>query len=205
MDDRTDTALDRGTDTPHGPEEVRAALIEAGDRLCARSVPSQVTVRAVAAEARVTTGLVHHYFESKDALLIATVRASSRRISAAAQAALGDTGDPGAAVEAVWRYLEERPAFRNIIVWWMSRGRDVTELMGEHPFLKALADLLAARDPVSAPIQAGTAATLIMAGMLAPGANRAVDLEPDDRSIADELERLSIEIVRGAPTAVKDH
>ena len=162
------------------------------------------TLRAVAAEAKVTTGLVHHYFESKDALLIATVRANSQRISALAQAAMGETKDPGAAVAAVWRYLEERPAFRNIIVWWMSRGRDVTALMGEHPFLRTLGQLLAADDPASAPVRAGTAATLIMAGMLAPSANRAVGLEPDDTSIAAELERLSIGIVRGTLPDLKD-
>ena len=182
---------------PRGPDAVKRALVDACERLCAKRLPSSVTVRAVATEAHVTTGLVHHYFESKDALLVATTRAIAADVTAAAIAAIDDTSDIGAGVRAAWRIVEERPAFRSIILWWTVEGRDVTALMGEHPFLQLLAQAFEADDPATARVRAGVIVTLLISGALAPGANRAADLDPSDGAIAAELERLSVEVASG--------
>lgn len=195
----TQTISESKDHVPHGPDEVRAALIAACDRLCGERMPSSVTVRQVAAEAHVATGLVHHYFESKEALLVATVRSASAEIGAEAQAVLESTGDPGAAIASWWRFLERRPAFRRIIVWWVADGGDVNEMIGTPTWSGTLARILAPRHPQSASVRAGLVGTLVMAGMLAPGANRSAGLDAADDSIARELERLSIEVVRGAP------
>lgn len=184
---------------PRGAEAVQRALIDACERLCAERLPSSVSVRAVAAEAHVTTGLVHHYFESKDALLAATTRAISADITAAAIAAIDGTSDIGAGVSAAWRIVEERRAFRSIIMWWFAEGRDVTALMGEHPFLELLTRAFEADDPpTAARVRAGVVVALLIGGALAPAANRAVNLDPSDGAIAAELERLSVEVARAA-------
>jgi len=66
---------------PHGRGEIPAALIAACERPCSSRLPGLVAVRDVAGEARVTTGLVHHYFESKEALVAATLRSLAREAS----------------------------------------------------------------------------------------------------------------------------
>lgn len=55
--------------TPTGPDEVRAALIDAAGRLFAERGPARVTVREVATAAGVNHGLVHRYVGSKEDLL----------------------------------------------------------------------------------------------------------------------------------------
>ena len=54
---------------PRGREEVCRALIEAGTRLFAKHGPDAVSVRDVAAEARVNHSLVFRHFGNKDALV----------------------------------------------------------------------------------------------------------------------------------------
>jgi AcrR family transcriptional regulator len=54
---------------PRGREEVCQALIEAGTRLFAKHGPDAVSVRDLAAEARVNHSLVFRHFGNKDALV----------------------------------------------------------------------------------------------------------------------------------------
>jgi AcrR family transcriptional regulator len=49
-------------------ESTRDAMLDAAERLFAASGPANVSLRAIAAEAGVTYGLVHEYFDSKDEL-----------------------------------------------------------------------------------------------------------------------------------------
>lgn len=66
---------------PRGREAVRNALIEAAARLFAERGPSQVSVREVAAEARVNHGLVHRHFGSKEGLLRAVLNDMAARVA----------------------------------------------------------------------------------------------------------------------------
>ena len=184
------------TGTPRGPEEVRAALITACERLCSERPPAAVTVRDVAAEANVTTGLVHHYFASKDAMLVATARSLAEEIAARAAAAYRERQDAGDMVAAVWTFFAERPAFRSLVSSWAIEGRDVTELMGEHPFVQALDNVLGAGSGDSR-LRTGLIVNLLLSGYVSAGVNRAMGADEDDPGLRDALERLSVRIARG--------
>lgn len=57
-----------------GEESRRAALIAATQSLVAEGGPEAATVRAIAARAGVTVGLIRHYFQSKEELIRASYR-----------------------------------------------------------------------------------------------------------------------------------
>ncbi len=58
-----------GGSSPKGADEVREALVAAAARLLGHSAPKRISGRALAEEAGVNYGLVHHYFGGKEALL----------------------------------------------------------------------------------------------------------------------------------------
>jgi AcrR family transcriptional regulator len=77
-------------------EERRREIADALLRLLARDGLEAVSLRHVGAEARVTAGMVQHYFPSKDAMLAFAMRAASERYEqriGARIAALGDAPD----------------------------------------------------------------------------------------------------------------
>ena len=100
-----------------------------------------------------TTGLVHHYFASRDALVAATLDSMAVEIAAAARSTSEVTSDPGETVWAVWRLMQIRPAFTFIAAWWLLEGRNVTEAMGDHPFARTLAMALGRPTMTPSPTQ----------------------------------------------------
>ncbi|NOK19454.1 TetR/AcrR family transcriptional regulator [Corallococcus carmarthensis] len=65
---------------PTAPEpDARARLIAAGQRVLGERGYDAATVKEVAREAGVNQGLVHYYFGSKDALLLAVTQEASRQ------------------------------------------------------------------------------------------------------------------------------
>ncbi|HVF94664.1 MAG TPA: TetR family transcriptional regulator C-terminal domain-containing protein [Sphingomonas sp.] len=79
----------------------RSSLIEATARVLARDGASGASVRAIAAEAKVSPGLVTHHFASVDTLVACTYADVAERVAVAlatATAAAGD--DPRARLEA---------------------------------------------------------------------------------------------------------
>jgi AcrR family transcriptional regulator len=62
-------------------DERRAELVAAAGRLIARNGLEAATVRAIAAEAGCSTGVLDHYFADKDDLLLQALAASHQRIS----------------------------------------------------------------------------------------------------------------------------
>ena len=82
-------------------ETRRTALIEATARVLARQGAAGASVRAIAAEAGVSPGLVTHHFASVDALVARTYVAVGERVAAALAAATHAVGDdPRARLEA---------------------------------------------------------------------------------------------------------
>ena len=61
------------------PEERRAAILAAAERVIARRGIAAATVRDVAAELGTSSGLIHHYFESMDDLLAAAFEQAAAR------------------------------------------------------------------------------------------------------------------------------
>ena len=72
---------------PRGPDEVRAALVDAASALLGEKPPQRITGRELAKRAGVNYGLVHHYFGGKSALL------SEGLAHLAASYALGERAD----------------------------------------------------------------------------------------------------------------
>lgn len=78
-----------------GPDQRREAMIAATLAVIAEAGVSGATIRAVAARAGVTPGLIRHYFDGKEALLCA---AYERHMSDLTRATCGaDAGGPAAA------------------------------------------------------------------------------------------------------------
>jgi AcrR family transcriptional regulator len=72
----------------HGTQEggsPRARLLAAAAQLVAERGPDAATIKEIARAAGVAPGLVHYYFPSKDALLLAMLREESARYGAAMQ------------------------------------------------------------------------------------------------------------------------
>ena len=186
MTDRTEREASDGP--PQSRDTIPAALIAACERLCSTRPPSEVSVRDIAAEAAVTPGLVHHYFESKDALVAETLRSISVEIDASAEAAVRDGDDPGAVARAAWDFMQQRPAFAYIVAWWLLEGRDVTSAMRDHPFLRRLVMTLPGADPQERATRAGVIVSAIIGGtVFQDGINRALGRATDDPAIAAAL------------------
>ena len=76
-----------------GEEARRTALIEATLDLIAEGGPEAATVRAIAARAGVTPGLIRHYFTTKEELVAAAHEALMTGLTDAAAARLDDLPD----------------------------------------------------------------------------------------------------------------
>ena len=182
---------------PAGRDQITRALVRACEQLCGEHPPSMVSVRDIAARARVTPGLVHHYFASKDALVAATLDAIASDIDATAAAALAQTGDAGEMVRAVWHFLQQRPAFASIVAWWLVEGRDVTAAMGDHPFLRRLVVALGGpTDPQAASTAATVVVGLIGGTVFNHGLNRALGRPLDDPGLTEALEANIVDLSR---------
>jgi len=72
----------------HEPDERRRQILEGARRCLAAKGVAGATVAAIAKEAKSSNGLINHYFDSKDALLIAVYETEAGRLAAATRAAL---------------------------------------------------------------------------------------------------------------------
>ncbi|HEU0221587.1 MAG TPA: transcriptional regulator BetI [Paracoccaceae bacterium] len=81
----------------------RKALIEATMRAIHAQGYCGVTIGAIAREAKVSNGLAHHYFGSKEQLLAATMRALYQRLGADIQARLAAARTPRDRLSAIIR------------------------------------------------------------------------------------------------------
>ena len=76
-----------------GEEARRASLIDATQHLIAEGGPEAATVRAIAARAGVTPGLIRHYFATKEDLVAAAHEALMTGLTEAAAARLDELPD----------------------------------------------------------------------------------------------------------------
>ena len=176
---------------PHGPEAVRAALIDACIELFADRIPQQVTLHDIAMRAKVNQGLIHEYFRTKDELIKATIDQLSE-IRAATMESAQD------AVEGVCLSLgfhEQYPASARLLAWWLMEGRDITEL----DLLFETDDRLVAAGygpedtaQVDLRIVSSGVGLLILGSVVFRGYVDARDLSDlSDQQIADEFARLA--------------
>lgn len=184
---------------PAGREAVTAAVLAATERLCASGQPSSFTVRQIAAEAGVTTSLLYFYFESKDDIVLATVRSLSAEIDAA----VAGEADVGAMSTATSRLIAEHRAFPRLLAWLVLEGRSFTEL-SDDPFLGRLASMFAERGHSDPSTAAGAVVTMLLGNALfRDAANVALDRPPDDERLTQALDQARVafanEEVVGSP------
>lgn len=119
------------------PDARRQSLIEACARVLAREGASGASVRTIALEARVSAGLVGHYFGSVDALVAATYVQTGAKVDAALEEALSAAGpDPRARLEAFVTASFQPPiADPQLLATWVafwSLVRARAEIAGQH-------------------------------------------------------------------------
>ena len=180
------TNLDDPMTRPSGRDEVTRALLSATEELCTVRQPSSFTVADIAHEANTTTSLLYFYFESKDDIVIETLRSIASDLDA--EAAGASTESEMAALAG--RAIVGRPAFARIIAWLILEGRSVTQEMGEDPFLRRLMATLAMGTSDDPSTQAGAIACVILSkSFFGHAVSVAVGRESDDERIPEELDR----------------
>jgi AcrR family transcriptional regulator len=163
--------------------DTRRGIIAATEHLCAQRNPATVTIRQIAAEAGVSPGLVYHYFDSRAALMAATLQHIAADIDATAAAA----ESPEQMGQAALAFLWERPGFARIITSMVLDGVDITAAMGDHPLIRRLGGALGG-DPEVAQTRVGmVVALLLSAGAFGPGINRALDRDVGDPRLLEAL------------------
>ena len=175
--------------------DARLALIAATEQLCTQRNPATVTIRQIAAEAGVSPGLVYHYFDSRQALMSATLQHIAADIDTRAAAA----GSPEQMGQAALAYLWERPGFSRIITSMALDGADITAAMGDHPLIRRLGGALGG-DPEVAQTRVGmVVALLLSAGTFGPGINRALGRDLGDPRLLEALSAALSDLVERAP------
>jgi AcrR family transcriptional regulator len=123
-------------------------LLDAAERVFERQLPDTVGLREVAAEGKVSHGLVTHYFGTYDAVVSAVIerrlaRARSTAFAALAQATLADDGDEAPLLTVLIELFSDRPLMR-LLAWALLSGRDLTAVVVPGQ-LARLVDGMAAR------------------------------------------------------------
>jgi TetR/AcrR family transcriptional repressor of bet genes len=106
-------------------EERRGDLIQAAISAISQVGYGNVTVQTIGEEAGFSRGLVGHYFEGKDALLLEAVKHVAKKLGDATRAAAREAGpDPLARLHAVVRASFNPPGFteEHVAVWTALAG-----------------------------------------------------------------------------------
>ncbi len=137
-------------------------------------------MRAIAKEAGLSVGVAYRYFESRDALLGATMERIGERLAEVA----ASHDDPAEQMAALLEAMERNPAFARLATWLTMSGRTPTDVMASHPLARDVVGK-ATHEGVSDP--EGVAAVtlfLTLSGSMYRGTiNRAIGRAPDDRRL----------------------
>lgn len=136
------------------PEEARALILDAAERVFARALPDVVGLKDVAREAGVSHALVTHYFGTYAGLVEATLERHFERLRAVVLedilAAVAEGGDAAAMLAAQRRTVARaarEPGLLRLAAWALMSGRVDQEDFFAHRVkgLKLLADALESR------------------------------------------------------------
>src|SRR5215510_6746911 len=128
------------------PEDARAHILDAADRVFREHLPDAVGLREIAAAAGVSHGLVTHYFSTYDGLVAAVI---ARRLGAARTAAFAHLAqmtlapDEAPLLSILIDLLQDRTLVR-LLIWSFLTGRS-DNIIGSAGQLGRLIDSIAAR------------------------------------------------------------
>jgi AcrR family transcriptional regulator len=189
-------ALESEATRPSGRTQVPIALLAATERLCTLSHPSSFTVADIAREANVTTSLLYFYFESKDDIILATLRWIASDLDAAA----AEMSGAKEMATAVSRSLLKRPAFARILAWLILEGRAVTKEMGDHPFFRRLTMTLALGESDDPHTRVGAVVAVLLSNALfSREINTVLGRQHDDQRLPEVLDGLIATLLDSQP------
>ena len=121
------------TYTRRSPEAARTLILDAADRVFAKTLPDAVGLRDLAREANVSHGLLTHHFGSYDALIASVIerRLTAMRTAAfgrLAQATFAPTDSP--LLDVLIDLLDD-PTLTRLISWSLLTGRRVIDTPGQ--------------------------------------------------------------------------
>jgi AcrR family transcriptional regulator len=151
-------------------------LLDAVEVLCVEKAPSNVTMREVARTAGLSLGVAYRYFASREELFGAAMDRMADQIVAAVT---GET--PITAVSALWRALDDYPAFPRMLTSLVLEGRNVSAVMSRHPLMRDITRSAAKQGVGDPATVAGVTGIMTLAGVLfAPTLNQSIQRDPDD-------------------------
>ena len=158
-------------------EPAAIKLLDAVERMFTDESPSTVSMRTIAAEADCSLGLAYNYFDSKTALIGATLDRMAKRVAAAAI----NTEDPREALIVLLDSLRTDAAFPRLVTWLALEGHDLSNVMSADPLLQGVTAVAAERgaeDPESVAL----AMAMLALGTFTYGElmNRMTGRQPDD-------------------------
>ena len=125
-------------DSPRGGPEIRASLISAARHLLESTLPVGLSVRAIAAEAGVNSGLVHRHFGSKAALFGAVIT----QVRAEYLSQLDPDMDLLDQLFAPIEWIVRTPLAGRLLVWSASEGNDPAAFGLDYQLVKRAAGLM---------------------------------------------------------------
>jgi AcrR family transcriptional regulator len=145
--------------TRRSPEEARAHILDAAERVYRSELPDRVGLKDVASEAGVSHALVSHYFGTYEALVESTLE---RKVAKMREELVGSAmrafEKEGSALSLLTEYrhalerIAEDPVTLRLASWALLSGRvDANDFFpGQRQGMKALADVIEARSPKGA-------------------------------------------------------
>ena len=124
---------------PQGREAVMAAVLDAANELFAARGPASVSVRDIAAAARVNHALVHRHFGPKHKVLQAVLERSARGMAAVADRVTGAR----AGVEAIFNAAVEHQNYWRALARAILDGESARGLQRDFPTINRLTAMLA--------------------------------------------------------------
>jgi AcrR family transcriptional regulator len=132
------------TYTRRSPETARTLILDAADRVFARTLPDSAGLREIAAEGGISHGLVTHYFGTYDALIDAVLERRLAALRSTAfvrlgQATFAPTESP--MLDVLIELLDD-PTLSRLVVWSLLVKRPLIEKPGQ---LATMIDAIHAR------------------------------------------------------------
>jgi AcrR family transcriptional regulator len=116
---------------------VREAIVDAAYRLFQMRSPQQVSLREIAAEARVQYSLVHRHFGTKEAVLAAVIE----KVADRGAAIVRDAPDPVSAMRAL-RASHSGPGFSRMLAWAILDGADLERIVQKSHTMATVVELM---------------------------------------------------------------